>query len=323
MQSLALASSHETGSQSASGGVVLRRSRPRSPGGLRPGPRRDRPSRMPDALRVTATTTVFADIVQNVGGDSGRPSSRSSRPASGRRTTSRSRTTRGSLADADLHRLERRRARRLPRQLIDAAGGGHAPRLVLGDGIPTIDGRRRGRTRTSGSTRPSSATTTCRRSSAQLSAARPGRSRHLSRRTPRPTPRSSTALDAALDGQGRDDPGREPQARHVPRRVPVLRPALRLRARRGRSSPNVGQEPTRVRPGRARREGQGGAASRRSSPRRSSVPKLAQTLADEAGITQVVTTLYNDAVGPAPADTYPGDDALEHGPDRAALESPP
>ena len=27
-------------------------------------------------------------------------------------------------------------------------------------------------------------------------------------------------------------------------------------------------------------------------------PELAQTLADEAGITQVVTTLYNDAVGP-------------------------
>jgi len=35
-------------------------------------------------------------------------------------------------------------------------------------------------------------------------------------------------------------------------------------------------------------------------------PKLAQTLADEAGIQQVVTTLYNDALGPAPADAYPG-----------------
>jgi ABC-type Zn uptake system ZnuABC Zn-binding protein ZnuA len=33
-------------------------------------------------------------------------------------------------------------------------------------------------------------------------------------------------------------------------------------------------------------------------------PELAQTLADEAGITQVVTTLYNDTVGPPPADTY-------------------
>jgi ABC-type Zn uptake system ZnuABC Zn-binding protein ZnuA len=35
-------------------------------------------------------------------------------------------------------------------------------------------------------------------------------------------------------------------------------------------------------------------------------PELSQTLADEAGITNVVTTLYNDALGPAPADTYLG-----------------
>ena len=35
-------------------------------------------------------------------------------------------------------------------------------------------------------------------------------------------------------------------------------------------------------------------------------PQLAQTLADEAGISKVVTTLYNDALGPAPADTYLG-----------------
>jgi ABC-type Zn uptake system ZnuABC Zn-binding protein ZnuA len=35
-------------------------------------------------------------------------------------------------------------------------------------------------------------------------------------------------------------------------------------------------------------------------------PKLSETLAQEAGITDVVTTLYNDALGPAPADTYLG-----------------
>lgn len=35
-------------------------------------------------------------------------------------------------------------------------------------------------------------------------------------------------------------------------------------------------------------------------------PALAETLAKEAGITNVVTTLYNDALGPAPADTYLG-----------------
>ena len=35
-------------------------------------------------------------------------------------------------------------------------------------------------------------------------------------------------------------------------------------------------------------------------------PALAETLAKEAGITQVVTTLCNDALGPAPADTHLG-----------------
>ncbi len=35
-------------------------------------------------------------------------------------------------------------------------------------------------------------------------------------------------------------------------------------------------------------------------------PKLAQTLADEAGIRTVVSNLYTDALGPAPADTYAG-----------------
>jgi zinc/manganese transport system substrate-binding protein/manganese/iron transport system substrate-binding protein len=35
-------------------------------------------------------------------------------------------------------------------------------------------------------------------------------------------------------------------------------------------------------------------------------PKLAQTLAEEAGVQKVVTTLYNDSLGPAPADSYAG-----------------
>jgi zinc/manganese transport system substrate-binding protein/manganese/iron transport system substrate-binding protein len=35
-------------------------------------------------------------------------------------------------------------------------------------------------------------------------------------------------------------------------------------------------------------------------------PKLAETLAGEAGIQKVVTTLYNDALGDPPADTYVG-----------------
>jgi len=35
-------------------------------------------------------------------------------------------------------------------------------------------------------------------------------------------------------------------------------------------------------------------------------PDLTRTLAQEAGVTNVVTTLYNDSLGPAPADSYVG-----------------
>jgi len=35
-------------------------------------------------------------------------------------------------------------------------------------------------------------------------------------------------------------------------------------------------------------------------------PRLSETLADEAGVSTVVTTLYNDALSDAPADTYAG-----------------
>jgi zinc/manganese transport system substrate-binding protein/manganese/iron transport system substrate-binding protein len=35
-------------------------------------------------------------------------------------------------------------------------------------------------------------------------------------------------------------------------------------------------------------------------------PKLTQTLADEAGVQQVITDLYNDSLGDPPADSYVG-----------------
>ena len=50
-------------------------------------------------------------------------------------------------------------------------------------------------------------------------------------------------------------------------------------------------------------------------------PKLAQTLADEAGVTQVVTTLYNDALGPRTGRHVPRHDALEHGADRGGARN--
>ena len=46
-------------------------------------------------------------------------------------------------------------------------------------------------------------------------------------------------------------------------------------------------------------------------------PELAQTLAQEAGVSSIVTTLYNDTVGPPPTDTYLAMMAVERRRDRA------
>ena len=204
------------------------------------------------------------------------------------------------------HRLERRRSRRLPRQADQAAGEGDATRLVLGDGIPTIDvdGEPNPHfwldpTLVAGHYVPAIA--------AALSRARPGRSRRPTRRMPPPTRRSSRRSTRRTWPRSRTIPAAEPQARDLPRRLPVLRRALRLRAHRG--------HPRRT-----------SARSRRAADLAALVdkvkaagvkavfseaqfsPELAQTLADEAGITNVVTTLYNDTVGPAPGRHLPRDD---------------
>ena len=132
------------------------------------------------------------------------------------------------------HRLQRGRARRLPRQADRGSGRAAADAaLVLGDGIPTIT--------VDGEAEP-----------ALLARSEPRRHDHYlpaiaaKLRELDPAGAATYAANAAAyaraarrrwtrraDGQGRHDPGGGPQARHLPRRIPVLRPALRLRARRG------------------------------------------------------------------------------------------
>ena len=200
--------------------------------------------RRPSSPTSSATSAVTASR-----------SSRSSRPASGRRTTSRSPTTRKKLAGADLIVSNGVGLDDFLDKLITAAGEGAAKRLVLGDGIPTITWTV-SRTRISGSTRASWRPTT-------------------SPPSPRPCPRwipagaatyaanaaaftaQLDALDAANMAKIATIPAAEPQARDVPRRVPVLRRALRFRAGRG-DPPERRPGAERGRPRRARREGQGG-----------------------------------------------------------------
>ena len=183
---------------------------------------------------------------------------RSSRPESGRRTTSRSRTMRGRSPmprlivsngvglDDFLDRAAQLRRRRAT-----------ATRLVLGDGMPTID--------VDGEPNPHFwldptlvADGLPAEDRAALSAARTRRQGHL-RGERRGVRGAAGRSRRRAEGAGRDDPRREPEARDVPRRLPVLRQALRLRARRRhRRQRRPGAE--RIRAGRARREGQGSRA---------------------------------------------------------------
>jgi zinc/manganese transport system substrate-binding protein/manganese/iron transport system substrate-binding protein len=66
---------------------------------------------------------------------------------------------------------------------------------------------------------------------------------------------------------------------------------------------NVGQEPTAAELAALVEEVKGADVRAVFSEAQFS-PDLARTLAEEAGISQVVTTLYNDTVGPPPVDTY-------------------
>ena len=216
-----------------------------------------------DALKVVTTTTVFADIVRNVGGER---VGHSIIPAGvGPEDYEPKPDDAMQLADAELivsngvglddflEKLLRGRAR-------DSA---HAARPRRRH--PDDHGRRRAEPPLLA--RPEARrSTTCRRSR------RPDRARPGTRGRLRRERRGLRTADRGAGrraGQVAHDPAGEPQARHVPRRVPILRPALRLRAGRGharrtwaRSRPRPSWRPSSTRSGRR--------VSRRSSARRSS-----------------------------------------------------
>ena len=256
-----------------------------------------------DAVTVVATTTVFADIVRNVGGD--RITVTSIIPAGvGPEDYEPKPDDAKQLAGADLIVSNGVGLDDFLDKLLQASGEEQATRLVLGDGIPTIT--------VDGEANPHFwldpslvvRTTTCRRSRPHSpGSTRPGRPAIAA---------NAAAYTAAAHGAGRRgqdgaraDPAGEPQARDVPRRLPVLRRPLRVRTDR--------RHPPERRPGAdARRSWQTWSSKVRASGVKAVFaeaqfnPELAQTLAQEAGVTDVVTTLYNDTLGPPPADTYLG-----------------
>jgi zinc/manganese transport system substrate-binding protein/manganese/iron transport system substrate-binding protein len=250
-------------------------------------------------LRVVTTTTVFADLVRVIGGDRVTvdsiipagvgPEDYEPKPDDAKRLADASLIVKNGVGLDDF--LDR---------LLNANSG--ATVLTLGDGIPTIavDGEPNPHfwldpTLVRDHYAPAI--------SAKLAALDPaGASAYDANAAA--YEKKLDALDAALKAKVETIPP-------ASRKLVTFHDAFPYFARHfgfelvGVVLQNVGQEPTASEL--ARLVGQVKAAGVKAVFSEAQFnPRLAQTLADEAGIRQVVTTLYNDALGPAPADTYLG-----------------
>jgi zinc/manganese transport system substrate-binding protein/manganese/iron transport system substrate-binding protein len=266
-------------------------SRPGAPG----------PSVDSNAIRVVTTTTVFADIVKNVGGS--RTNVRSIIPPGvGPEDYEPKPADAKALADADLIVSNGVGLDDFLDRLLGSTGSGSAKRLALGEGLPTID--------VDGVPNPHFWLDPTIVKTGYL----PRIVDALSEASPRDRPafeanaaayaRQLDALDTELKAQVQTIPPEN-------RKLVTFHDAFPYFASHfgfeliGVVLPNVGQEPT-ASDLAALVEKVKAAHVRAVFSEAQFNPKLAQTLADEAGITEVVTTLFNDALGPAPADTYLG-----------------
>jgi ABC-type Zn uptake system ZnuABC Zn-binding protein ZnuA len=252
------------------------------------------------SLQVVATTTVFADIVANVGGD--RVTVRSIIPAGvGPEDYEPKPDDARAIDGADLIVSNGVGLDDFLDGLVEA-NGNDAPRLVLGDGIPTItvDGVENPHfwldpTLVTGYYLPAieatlsdidpSGAVTYQANAAAYAAAIETMDTELKSEAdalPAANRKVVTFHDAfpyfarhfgfELIGVILGSPGQEPSAGELAKLVDAVRAA--------------------------------GVKAVFSEAQFS--PALAETLAREAGITKTVTTLYNDALGPEPADTYLG-----------------
>jgi ABC-type Zn uptake system ZnuABC Zn-binding protein ZnuA len=254
-----------------------------------------------DATRVVTTTTVFADVVKNVGGARTNvrsiippgvgPEDYEPKPADAR-----------ALADAQLIVSNGVGLDDFLDRLLSSTGSGAATRLVLGEGLPTIE--------VDGEPNPHFwldptivKTGYLPKIVAALSALDPAHRASFEA--------NAVAYAAQLDAL---DIELKTQVATIPpenRKLVTFHDAFPYFARHfgfkliGVVVANVGQEPTAADLA-ALVEKVKAAHVKAVFSEAQFNPKLAQSLADEAGIEQVVTTLYNDALGPPPADTYLG-----------------
>lgn len=251
-------------------------------------------------LKVVATTTVFADIVRNVGGDRVSvasiippgvgPEDYEAKPDDARK-----------LADAQLVVSNGVGLDDFLDRLISSAGG-ERPRLVLGEGIPTItvDGEANPHfwldpTLVKEYYVPAIA--------AKLSELDPGGKA--------PYDANAAAYGAQLDALDAELMARIDQIPVANRKLVTFHDGFPYFARHfgfelvGVILENVGQDPSAAELAALVDEVRAAGVRAVFSEAQFS-PKLSETLAQEAGITRVVTTLYNDTLGDAPADTYLG-----------------
>lgn len=267
-----------------------------APGGPAGGP-----TPGPDALKVVTTTTVFADIVQNVGGTRVAASSIIP-PGVGPEDYEPKPDDARKLEDADLVVSNGVGLDDFLDGLISAGAGGDTPRLVLGDGIPvlTVDGEENPHfwldpTLVTAYYLPSI--------SDKLSELDPDGSATYDE--------NAAAYAATLDALDMELKEKIAAIPAANRKLVTFHDAFPYFAQHygfemlGVILENVGQEPTAAElaalVGTVKSAGVKAVFTEAQFS-----PDLTQTLADEAGISTVVTTLYNDALGPAPADTYVG-----------------
>jgi ABC-type Zn uptake system ZnuABC Zn-binding protein ZnuA len=255
----------------------------------------------PGAIRVVTTTTVFADIVRAVGGSRADVSSIIP-PGVGPEDYEPKPDDAKRLADAQLIVSNGVGLDNFLDRLLESGSGGKTPRVVLGEGIPAIviDGVPNPHfwldpTLVKSGYLPKIVTA--------LSALAPADA-------------ASFQANAAAYGTELDALDTELKAKieTIPvanRKLVTFHDAFPYFARHfgfeliGVVLANVGQEPNAAELAALVQKVKAAGVKAVFSEAQFN-PKLAQTLADEAGIKKVVTTLYNDALGPAPADSYPG-----------------
>jgi zinc/manganese transport system substrate-binding protein/manganese/iron transport system substrate-binding protein len=259
------------------------------------------PTAAADAIKVVTTTTVFADIVQNVGGS--RVVATSIIPAGvGPEDYEPKPDDARKLSDAKLVVSNGVGLDNFLDRLLASGTGGKTPQLVLGDGIPTIN--------VDGEPNPHFWLDPSLvkqyyvpKIAAKLSEIDPaGKATYDA---------NAAAYSSTLDNLDAELKAKIATIPEANRKLVTFHDAFPYFARHfgfelvGVILANVGQEPT-----------AGELAALVDKVKSAGVkavfseaqfsPKLSQTLAQEAGITKVVTTLYNDALGPAPADSYLG-----------------